>query len=184
MVYKFKIINYKLPREGFTLIELLVTIAIIGLLSTLAVIAVNAARFKAKVAVVQNDTDVIYKAITMLANDTGLWPGQQPIDVVSTGANNEICGDSCVFGLSDPQSGITGTDGNFPGWTGEYMMKIKLDPWGNEYFFDTDYQVTVNDEPCNGGGACVNAVVVGSYGSDGLGNNLYNSDDIIKVITK
>ena len=120
----------------------------------------------------------------MLANDTGLWPRQQPIDVVSTGANNEICGDGYVFGLSDQQSGITCTDGNFPGWAGEYMMKIKLDPWGNEYFFDTDYKVTVNDEPCNGGGACVNAVVIGSYGPDGLGNNLYNSDDIIKVIIK
>jgi len=168
--------------SGFTLIELLVTIAIIGLLSTLAMISVNAARLKAKVAVVQHDTDQIFKAITMLGNDTGLWPGQQAVDTVNTGANNEICGDSCTYGLSDSRAGITDTDGNYSGWAGPYMEKVKLDPWGNEYFFDTDYRVTVDDEPCNGGGACVDAVVVGSYGPDGLANNQYNADDIIKVI--
>jgi len=181
---KFPISNFKLRYNGFTLIELLVTIAIIGLLSTMALISVNVARQKAKIAVVQHDTDQIFKAITMLGNDTEVWPGQQAVDAVNVGANNEICDDGCTYGLSDSRAGITSTDGNYPGWYGPYMNMIKFDPWNNEYFFDTDYRVTVDDEPCNGGGTCVDAVVVGSYGPDGLGNNQYNGDDIIKILIK
>ncbi len=178
-------------HKGFTLVELLITIAIIGVLATLIVAGVNIARKKAKVAKAQHDIAEIYSAISILANDTNVWSGQQPINVVCTDRiggcplNNEICGDTCPYGLASSSAGIVANDGSYTGWRGPYMRKMPIDSWGNEYFFDTDYRVNVDDEPCDTGEpACSDVVAIGSYGPDGSGNNLYNGDDIIKIITK
>lgn len=184
-----------MKQKGFTLIELLVVIAIIGVLSTLAVLAVNIARSKAKTAKVQHDLDQVSKAIGMLASETEQWPGHQEINTVCNSlpggcpANNELCGvdannDSCLHSLADSASGLIQDDGAspYPGWDGPYINNIPLDPWGYEYFLDTDYSVNIDDEPCNGGVGCLNVVVVGSYGPDGIGLNDYNADDIIKII--
>lgn len=175
---------FKGDKKGFTLIELLVVIGIIGVLSTLAGAAVSYARSQAKIAKAKSDSNEIYKALTAMSNDTGAWSGNQLIDTVNTTNGNEICGDGCTFGLGAPEAGIETTDGSYSNWAGPYMEDVPLDPWGHEYFFDTDYRVTADNLPCNGGGTCFDAVVVGSYGSDGTGNNLYNGDDVIKMIFK
>ncbi|MEA3398126.1 MAG: prepilin-type N-terminal cleavage/methylation domain-containing protein [Patescibacteria group bacterium] len=191
-------------NKGFTLVELLVVIGIIGILASLAVAGVNIAREKAKIAVAKNDINEIYKAITILANDSGQWPGHQTVDVVCTDlpggcpANNEFCGfdinsNSCNNGLDDEAAGIIADHGGTPysNWNGPYILEIPLDPWGREYFFDTDYEVKIaNNNPCAGGVVgvdCKNVVVVGSYGPDGLGAptggaGAYGGDDIIRVI--
>lgn len=174
----------KVKLSGFTLVELLVTIAIIGILATLGSAAYSYAKNQAKTAKAQHDEAIIYEAITMLANDSGFWPNHQAINQINSGSDNEICADGCLYKLTSPESGIVNTDGNFPNWGGSYMNEIPLDPWGREYFFDTDYKVSAAQEPCNGGGGCVDAVVVGSYGPDGTGNNIYNADDVIKIIFK
>ncbi|MCU0679565.1 MAG: prepilin-type N-terminal cleavage/methylation domain-containing protein [Planctomycetes bacterium] len=185
MGINFKI--FKKDRKGFTLIELLVVIAIIGVLATLAIVSVNYARARAKTAKAQQEINEIFTAMEMLSIDANLWPGQQPINTVGSGANNEICAvaQGCVYGLSDARAGLTATDGNYPNWSGPYIYSISLDSWNNEYFFDTDYSVDVDGQPCGcGGGGCVNAAVVGSFGPDGIGNNQYNCDDIIKILVK
>lgn len=166
----------KLDKLGFTLIEILVVIGIIGLLSSMTVIAVNNAREKAKIAKAQQDIDVIYGAIGQLMVDTGEWPGHQTPDEVNSGASNEI------WDLTTQASGITQTDGLYFNWGGAYMLSIPLDPWGNNYFFDTDYRINSDNEPCNGGSNCSNAVVVGSFGANGVGQNQYDSDDVIKIV--
>ena len=171
-------------QNAFTLVELLVVIGIIGLLAAMATVAVKIAQQKARMAKAQSDIDEIYKAISAMANDTNTWPGHQTIGQVNSGSGNEICADGCAFGLSESQAGIVATNGSYSGWNGPYMHQIPTDPWGNEYFFDTDYQVTVDGEPCNGGVGCINVVVVGSYGPDGIGNEQYNGDDIIKIVAK
>lgn len=59
---------------GFTLIELLVVIAIIGLLSTLAVVALNSARQKARDARRIADTKAVKQALELFFDDCNEYP--------------------------------------------------------------------------------------------------------------
>jgi len=61
-------------QRGFTLIELLVVIAIIGLLSTLAVVALNNARMKARDAKRVSDIKQIQTALELYYNDANAYP--------------------------------------------------------------------------------------------------------------
>ena len=61
-------------QRGFTLIELLVVIAIIGLLSTLAVVALNSARLKARDAKRIADVKQIQTALELYFNDSDSYP--------------------------------------------------------------------------------------------------------------
>lgn len=176
-------------KHGFTLVELLIAIAIIGVLATLGTLAASFARTRASVTKAQHDLDAIYTSMNMLANDTNVWPGHQPIDTTNNVANNEICATGCTYGIADPEAGIVDTDGTYPGWNGPYMIQIKPDPWNHEYFFDTDYSVNPDSNPCGPSGVgCSLAAVLGSAGPDGLydpsGNDADNSDDIIKIIAR
>lgn len=61
-------------RKGFTLIELLIVIAIIGLLSTIAVTALNTARQKARDTVRLSDMQTLIKAIELYRSNTNTFP--------------------------------------------------------------------------------------------------------------
>ncbi len=61
-------------QKGFTLIELLVVIAIIGLLSTLAVVALNNARMKARDARRVSDIKQMQTALELYYNDNNAYP--------------------------------------------------------------------------------------------------------------
>ncbi len=61
-------------KSGFTLIELLVVVAIIGLLSTLSILALNSARARARDAKRVADVKQIQTALEMYYNDTGNYP--------------------------------------------------------------------------------------------------------------
>jgi len=152
-------------RRGFTIIEILVVMAIIGILSTIATASLLSAREGARIAKARHDIDAIVSAVKGLENDTGEWPGHQEVEKITTAGTNEI------WDLSAPAAGLAGTDGNFPGWNGPYIGNLPKDPWGQNYFWDSDYQV---------GG--VDRVVVGSFGPNKVGPNLYDSDDIYKII--
>ena len=157
----------KTPADsrGFTLIELMIVIAIIGILAAIALIVSSSYATRAKVAEATCDLDMIYKAMVLLETDTGEWPGHQTIGEVNKGGGNE------VWDLSVGAAGLVNTDGNFPGWEGPYLPSVPKDPWGNDYFLDTDYQI---------GG--VDYLVLGSFGPNGVGQNVYDDDDVIKII--
>lgn len=151
--------------HGFTLVELLVVISIIGILSVIAMAALSFARGQARIAKARHDVDTLVTAVKSLEADTGFWPGHQEVDELTETGSNEI------WDLSVQEAGLVDTDGLFGGWNGPYIGTIPLDPWGNNYFWDSDYELDGRDH-----------VVVGSFGPNGVGQNLYDSDDIVKVL--
>jgi len=64
-----------IKKKGFTLIELLVVVAIIGLLATLSIVALNTARAKARDARRVADIKQIQTALELYYNDQGVYPG-------------------------------------------------------------------------------------------------------------
>ena len=150
---------------GFTLIELMVVIAIIGVIAAIATPAMTSYISHAKVIKATAEIERIYKALFLLEVDADEWPGHQEAGSLNIGVGNEI------WDLSAPNAGLIVTDGSFPNWAGPYLPTIPKDPWGKDYFFDTDYDV--NGE---------NHVVLGSFGLNGVGPNVYDDDDVIKII--
>jgi prepilin-type N-terminal cleavage/methylation domain-containing protein len=61
-------------KKGFTLIELLVVVAIIGLLATLSIVALNNARARARDARRVADIKQIQTALELYYNDFGTYP--------------------------------------------------------------------------------------------------------------
>lgn len=166
------------PSRGFTLIELLVVIAIIGILSSVVLASLNSARQKGRIANAQASMAELRKAMEFLANDTAEWPGHKSVEDIETGGTNEL------WDLSTPAAGLTSTDGLYSRWDGPYMPMVPDDPWGNPYFLDTDYSVRPSGLPCAGASGCSNAAVIGSFGPDGVGQNVYNADDIILILAR
>ena len=106
-------------RKGFTLIELLVVIAIIGLLSTLAVVALNSARQKARDSKRVSDVKQIQTALELYFNDNDAYPlnpgapaaseiGRDITCIDSTGWRASGCLATVYMGLAprDPQSEV------------------------------------------------------------------------------
>lgn len=64
----------KKGEQGFTLIELLVVISAIGLISSIAFVAMNDARMKARDAKRVANKNQVIKAISLYQLNTGTWP--------------------------------------------------------------------------------------------------------------
>lgn len=149
-------------NRGFTLIELLVVIAVISILAAIAIPAFTAYRERARIGQVWSDLRNIQNAMELLASDTEKWPGPSDVGAV---ANSE------VWDLNSPEAGLVAPGGGFPNWSGPYINSVPKDPWGSDYFFDPDYDI---------GG--VNFAVVGSFGPNKVGQNLYDSDDVYRIL--
>ena len=155
--------------NGFTIIEFLIVIGIIALLSTIVMAGSFYAKSYAKTQKAIADLAQLAKGIDNLALDTGQWPGHQTPYAICAGS----CSNNEIQDLSVAVAGLIASDGLFPSWRGPYMQILPDDPWGHAYFFDSDYTLDG-----------VNKAVVGSYGPNGVGNNLYDEDDIVNVISR
>ncbi len=160
-------------KKGFTLIEVMIVLSIIGILFSIVLVAVDSSQEKAKEAKVLQEIANIEAAITLMADDTGEWPGHQTIDEINETSSppNEIAD------ISAASAGLSSNPGGDPydSWNGPYVPPNMIDPWGNPYFFDTDYDLS-------GGAGTSWGAVIGSYGPNGLGENIYDADDVIRVI--
>lgn len=148
--------------HGFTLVEIMIVVAIVGLLATVATYAVRTAHKKALSRKAEGELEMIAMAALRLAWDTGRWPNT---------ALRTQPGSTEIWNISVASAGLADNDGSYVEWQGPYYVGTATDPWGNPYFFDPDYRI-------NG----VDHVVVGSFGPNGVGRNVYDSDDVYVLL--
>ena len=79
-----------MKKLGFTLIELLIVIAIIGLLSTLSVLALNQARIKSRDTKRVADVKQMMTALEMFYNDAGTYPVTATVTPGGSIATNSV----------------------------------------------------------------------------------------------
>ena len=140
----------------------MVVVGLIGILMIVAVPAILNARRGAMIDKAESDLEYLAAAIRQLVWDTGKWPLMQD--------RTEV-GDFEVWDLTSPNAGLISDNGIFPKWQGPYISRVLLDPWGSPYFFDPDYRLDNKWQ-----------VVVGSFGPNRRGRNVYDSDNIYIVL--
>ena len=149
-------------KAAYTLVEAITIVVFVGILAAIAIPQYSAYRDKAKTAQAFSELSDIRLAIELLATDTNRWPGPNDVGVTA---------DQEVWDLNAANAGLVATNGAYPNWDGPYLPSISQDPWGNDYFFDPDYRI-------NG----IDYVVVGSFGPNGIGQNIYDSDNVILLL--
>ncbi len=120
-------------HKGFTLIELLVAIAIIALLSSLVMSAVNDAREKAIAAEIVQDFRTIEKALYLYADSEGVsdwWNCSGGCTIEGTVLGNDPSIESMSNG-----TGLS-----------EFLPTVPVSPIGGYYIYDYD-----GDDYCSGG---------------------------------
>jgi general secretion pathway protein G len=126
-------------QAGFTLIEIMVVVFILGLLVTLVAPRIIGRTDEARVTKAKADIKAIEEALNMFKLDNGFYP-------------------SSAEGIAalvqpPPRAKRFNPDG--------YLPKVPIDPWGNEYLYQSDGR---------------NIVIV-SLGADGVeGGEGYNAD--------
>jgi general secretion pathway protein G len=135
---------------------------IIGILAAIAVPAFMDYREKARIAVAKQDLRHIQIAIEALAADSEKWPGPNTIGQTA---------DIEVWNLNAAAAGLVTANASFPNWKGPYLQTVPKDPWGMDYFFDPDYRVGGTDY-----------AVIGSFGPNKVGKNVYDSDDVVRIL--
>lgn len=107
----------RLLNHGFTLIELLVVIAIIGILASVILASLNAARAKARDARRLSDLKQVQTALSMYYSDNGNYP--------STGG---IGWANCTTTWGGGGHGTSGASGYIPNLAPTYIPALPLDP--------------------------------------------------------
>jgi general secretion pathway protein G len=106
-------------QDGFTLIEIMVVILIIGLLALMVVPRLRGVADRAKRTKAQADIEELKQALDRYYLDNGSYPTT----------------DQGLQALVSPPTGGR-TPSNYE--QGGYIEKLPSDPWGNQYFYQSD----------------------------------------------
>lgn len=135
-------------KRGFTLIELLVVVAIIGMLSSVVLSSLNAARGNARDARRQQDLKQIQTALELYYNVNNAYPLEEACDT-SKGSGTGNC------------AGYTGTDWDEDSYihtalVPDYIPDLPKDPLNNVSYY-------YNYEPANPAGQnyCIGVALEG-----------------------
>ena len=163
-----------IPKKsrGFTLMELMTAVAILGVLSAIAIPNYLKHRQKGLIGKATGDLKNLQRKIQDLGHDTGFWPDDEDDLEKKTIAGNLDEHGSEHYDLSGDEMGLDSTDGTYPDWQGPYYTGPWKDPWGKNYFIDYDYHLPDGRE----------VPVVGSYGPNKCCENEYDEDNIIVLL--
>lgn len=163
-----------MKSRGFTLIELLVVVAIIGILASIVLVGVGAARENAKIAQAKAELSQFNKAVNILEIDTGQHPNH-------TGTTPCVQSGKEII-LTSSAAGLQATDGSFANWKGPYVPVVPLDPWETNYYFDGNYRCRPAVKGCENEADGTWARVLVSFGPNKTEE--YGGDDIVHIICK
>ncbi len=150
-------------QSAWTVMEMMIVVLLVSILASIAVPSLMKMRKESRIKEATTHVNILAAAVRQLAWDTGLWPG---------GEQRSSYGNKEMWDLMSAEAGLVSNDGTFPNWEGPYIHNIpETDPWGAPYFFDSDYRVD---------GAW--RVVVGSFGPNGIGKNVYDDDNIYALV--
>lgn len=149
-------------KAAFTLVEIMIVVAIIGLLASLAVLNMAKAMQTSREKTALTELELLSTGILQLAWDTGRWPNKEWREVGASGVNE-------IWSFAGSGLDENTSDGIYAGWKGPYYEGSYTDPWGNPYFFDSDYYYEGRND----------RIVVGSFGPNGVGRNIYDNDNIL-----
>lgn len=146
------------------MIEIMAAVLLLSILLAVAVPSVVRARKNIRTQRARAEVQMLAAGVRQLAWDTGKWPG---------GVDRTTPLGLEVWDLSTPEAGLLTCGSGFDAslWKGPYVMRVPRDPWGSPYFFDQDYYVWT-------GGARRAIAVVGSFGPNRQGRNIYDGDNI------
>lgn len=150
-------------KNGFTSVEIAVVTLLVGILASLGSVAVMRTVDKSRAKKTEAELDILATSVLQLAWDTGRWPNGQ---LRNNGGSREM------WDISVSYCGLMNSDGSYEDWQGPYYEGPTVDPWGNAYFFDPDYRVA---------DGTIRAVV-GSFGPNGVGPNMYDDDDVYVLV--
>ena len=136
----------KNDKKGFTIIELLVVISIIGLLSTISVVALNGARKKSRDAKRVGDMKQIQTSLELYFNDNSAYPVSATALTLGTGTAKVLCDAGFVADIAScPLNKIY-----------QGLVPANPTPNGSAYSYTTDgtgttFTVTYTLEEATGG---------------------------------
>lgn len=117
----------KEKRSGFTLIELLVVVSLIGVLATLVLANLNAARQRGRDAQRKSDLRNIQTALRLYYNDWDRYPGNMASNIAGCGDGENAGIGLCIWGDAFEWSTIElGTH--------TYMSTLPGDPLPGAYY--------------------------------------------------